>query len=100
MAAFDTTKQKMVTLAGARMETGANVTIAGVSGQSFTVATKLRKVIGGFGVMRKDNIPVFANVALTSNGQATFYRRGPISKASGSGTYDAADTVDYILFGH
>ena len=100
MAAFDTTKQKMVTLAGVRMETGANVTIASASGQTFTVATKLRKVVGGFGTMRKDGGPAYASVGNTSSGQVTFTRRGPVSKADGTGTGTSADTMDYILFGY
>jgi hypothetical protein len=51
MAAFDNTIQKMVTLAGVRMEIGNAVSIASASGQTFTVATKLKKVLGGSGCM-------------------------------------------------
>jgi hypothetical protein len=99
MAAFDTTKQIMVTLAGVMMECGNNVTIANVSGQTFTIATKLRKVLSGNGVMLKDGGVATASAGVTSGGQVTFTRRGPISKASGTGNA-APDTIDYRLYGY
>jgi len=99
MAAYDTTIQKMVTLAGVRMGIGNAVSIASVSGQTFTIATKLKKVLFGHGVMLKDGMTAVATIGASSNGQVTFTRRGPISKASGTGN-NAADTIDYILFGY
>ena len=91
MAAFDRTLQRMITLAGARMEQGDAVTIASVSGQTFTVATKLKKVLGGFGVMETDGMIAIASNGTVSNGQVTFTRKAPIATS--------ADTISYILFG-
>lgn len=99
MAAFDNTIQKMVTLAGVRLETGNAVTIATASGQTFTIATKLKKVLFGHGVMLKDGILAKATIGAPTNGQVTFTRLGPISMASSTGNM-AADTIDYILFGY
>lgn len=99
MAAFDNTIQKMVTLAGVRMEIGNAVTIAGASGQTFTIATKLKKVLFGHGVMLKDGMTAVATIGAPSSGQVTFTRRGPISKASSTGNA-APDTMDYVLFGY
>jgi hypothetical protein len=92
MAAFDNVKQKMVGLSGLKMETGAVATIAGVSSQVFTVATKLRKVVMGIGIMTTDGLPAHATVEVTSDGQAEFTRMGSISTS--------ADTISYVLYGH
>jgi hypothetical protein len=92
MAGFDTTKQKMVTLSGARMEQGASVTIASVSGQTFTVATKLKTVLGGFGVMVTDGMVALVTTGNTSSGQVTFTRFAPIATS--------ADTITYVIFGY
>lgn len=92
MAAFDNTKQQMVTLAGARKEFGSGVTIASVSGQTFTVATKLKKVLSGFGVMDTDGMTAKATTGVVSNGQVTFTRKAPIATS--------ADTITYELHGH
>ncbi len=92
MAAYDDTKQKMIMLAGMKKEVGGGVTIDGVSSQSFTVATKLRKVIKGSGVMDTDGMVAVAVPGLTSNGQATFKRTGDIETS--------ADTISYELHGH
>ena len=91
MANFDRDKQKGVGLSGLRMEVGTGVAIASVSGQSFTIATKLRKVRYGFGVMDTDAMACLATAGLTSNGQATFTRLGPITTS--------ADTATYTLYG-
>jgi hypothetical protein len=98
MAAFDREKQKMVTLAGLRMEQGVGVTIAGVpttanlSRQTFTVATKMKKVIAGFGIMVTDGMPAIATAGAPSAGQVTFTRFAPVETS--------ADTFTYILFGY
>ena len=98
MAAFDNIKQKMVTHAGVRMEEGAGVTIAGVpttdnlSKQTFTVATKLKKVLAGFGMMDTDGMPAIATTGAPSSGQVTFTRFAPVETS--------ADTFTYILFGY
>lgn len=92
MAAFDNKIQKMVTLAGVRMEQGAGVTIDGVSGQTFTVATKFKKVLGGFGMMVTDGMVAIATAGAPSNGQVTFTRFAPI--------VTSADTLTYTLFGY
>ena len=97
MANFDTTKQKMVSLSGLRMEVGAGVTIAGVptadnlSKQTFTVATKLKKFISGFGVMDTDGMPALATPGIVSGGQVTFTRFAPVETS--------ADTITYELKG-
>lgn len=91
MAAFDNIKQRMITLAGARKEIGSGVTIASVSGQTFTVATKLRKVISGMGVMDTDGMAAKASTGIVSGGQVTFRRYAPIETS--------ADTVTYELHG-
>jgi len=90
MAAFDNTLQKMTSLNGIRKETGSGVTIVG-TGQSFTVATKLKKVTSGFGVMDTDGMVAKATTGLTSAGQVTFTRLAPIATA--------ADTLTYELHG-
>ena len=98
MAAFDNTKQKMVSLSGIRMEAGAGVTIANVptddnlTKQTFTIATKMRKVISGSGLMDTDGIPALASTGLVSNGQVTFTRFAPVGTS--------ADTLTYTLYGH
>ena len=98
MAAFNNSIQKMVTMAGVRMEEGAGVTIAGVpttanlSKQTFTVATKLKKVVAGFGVMDTDGMLALASTGAPSNGQVTFTRFAPVETS--------ADTITYILFGY
>lgn len=92
MAAFDLAKQKMMGLVGARKEIGSGVTIASVSGQTFTVATKLRKVYAGFGVMDTDGMTAVASIGLTSGGQVTFTRRAPIETSD--------DTITYDLYGN
>ena len=92
MAAFNNFKQKMVPLVGLRMETGSGITIAGVSGQTLTIATKLRKVISGFGFSDTDGLVCIVSPGLTSGGQATFKRIGNIETS--------ADTLSYQLFGH
>lgn len=91
MVAFDNTKQKMPHTPPVRIEIGGAVTIAGVSGQDFTIATKMRKVIGGFGVMDTDGMAAIATPGLVSNGQVTFSRRGNIETS--------ADTISYTLYG-
>ena len=91
MAAFDNVKQHMITLAGARKEIGSGVTIASVSDQTFTVATKLKKVISGFGVMDTDGMTALATTGVVSNGQVTFTRKAPIATS--------ADTLTYELHG-
>lgn len=100
MAAFDRTKQKQARVIGLNIEFGNNVTIAGVSGQTFTVATKLKKVLFGHGCMLKDGITAVASTGAPSSGQVTFTRRGPISTASGTATGTSPDTIDYILCGY
>ena len=92
MASFDNTKQKMVTLAGVRMEIGSGVTIASVSGQTFTVATKLRKVVSEHGVMDTDGMTALASTGIVSSGQVTFTRKEPIATS--------ADTLTYELYGY
>jgi hypothetical protein len=92
MASWDRDLQKMITMAGVRKEIGTGVTIAGVSGQDFTVATKLRKVIAGHGIMDTDAMTALATTGLVSSGQVTFSRYGPISTS--------ADTLTYDLYGY
>jgi hypothetical protein len=91
MAAFDNNKQQMVPLNGIRQELGSGVTIANVSGQTFTVATKLRKVKSGMCMMETDGMVAIVTVGVVSDGQVTFTRLGPISTQ--------ADTVSYTLYG-
>ena len=100
MAAFNNTIQKMVTLAGVRMEIGNAVSIASASGQTFTIATKLKKVLFGHGCMLKDGITAVATIGAPTNGQVTFTRRGPVSLATGTLVGDSPDTIDYQLFGY
>jgi len=98
MAAFDRTKQQMITLAGCRMERGAGVTIANVpttanlSKQTFTIATKLKKVLSGRGTMDTDGILALATTGAPSNGQVTFTRFAPVETS--------ADTFTYELYGY
>ncbi len=96
MANFDNIKQKMIGLSGVRKEIGSGVTIASVAdmdagGQTFTVATKLKKVISGSGVMDTDGMVAVASTGIVSNGQVTFTRKGPIATS--------ADTITYELHG-
>lgn len=97
MAAFDNALQKMITMAGVRMEEGSGVTIASVAalsagGQTFTVATKLKKVLAGLGVMDTDGTVAKATKGAPTNGQVTFTRMAPRETS--------ADTITYILFGY
>ena len=92
MVAFSWTKQQKYQLPPNSVgEDGSGVTIASVSGQTFTIATKLKKVRSGFGTMDTDGIPAKATVGQVSNGQVTFTRQGPISTS--------ADTITYSLKG-
>ncbi len=92
MAKFDWTKQQKSYLPPNTMiEHGSGVTIAGVDDQDFTIATKIKKVTAGFGMMDTDGINAKATVGNVSNGQVTFTRRGPISTS--------ADTITYSLYG-
>lgn len=91
MAAFDNVKQHMVLLNGLRKELGSGVTIAGVSGQTFTVATKLRKVKAGMGMMETDGMNAIVSVGVVTDGQVTFTRLAPITTS--------ADTISYTLYG-
>ena len=91
--AFNNEIQRMVTLAGLRMEVCAGVTIAGVSGQSFTVTSKLRRVWAGFGVMDTDGGVCKATPGdySTAGGQVTMTRLAPIETS--------ADTATFVLYG-
>ena len=77
MAAFDWKIQKRMSLSGASVEVGNDVTIASASGQTFTIATKFKKVLYGHGAMLKDGITAVATIGEPTNGQVTFTRRGP-----------------------
>lgn len=92
MAAFDNNKQRMVGLTGARLEVGGGVTISGVSGQTFTIATKLRRVIMGHGVMDTDGMTARATPGVVSGGLVTFRRYAAIETS--------ADTISYTLIGY
>jgi hypothetical protein len=92
MAAFDNNKQHMVLLNGIRKELGSGVTIAGVSGQTFTVATKLRKIKSGMGVMETDGMNAIVTTGVVTGGQVTFTRLAPITTS--------ADTISYELHGY
>ena len=79
------------------MEEGSGSTIATVAalsagGQTFTVATKLKKVLCGFGVMDTDGMVALATKGAPTNGQVTFTRKAPRATS--------ADTLTYILFGY
>lgn len=91
MAAFDNNKQRRSKMHHLMLETGAGVTIAGVSGQTLTVATKFRKVVSGFGFTETDGLVCVAAAGLTSDGQATFKRLGAIETSG--------DTINYALYG-
>ena len=92
MAKFDNNLQHMVPLNGIRQELGSGVSIAGISGQDFTVATKLRKIKAGLCNMETDGMVAIVTVGVVSDGQVTFTRLGPITTS--------ADTVSYTLFGY
>ena len=77
---------------GIRQELGSEVTIASVVGQTFTVATKLRKVKAGMGVMDTDGISAIVTTGVVTGGQVTFTRLAPITTE--------ADTISYVLFGY
>lgn len=100
MAAFDWKIQKKISLSNVSAETGNDVTITGATGQTFTIATKFRKVLYGHGCMLKDGGTAVATIGAPSSGQVTFTRRGPVSMASGTAVGDKPDTIDYILFGY
>lgn len=92
MAAFDNIKQRRSKMHHLMMETGSLVTIAGVSGQALTVATKLQKIVSGFGFTDTDGLVCIVTPGLPSGGQVTFKRIGAIETS--------ADTISYTLFGH
>jgi hypothetical protein len=87
MAAFDNDKQRMTGLANLRKETGSGVTIIG-TGQAFTIATKLRTVRSGTGIMDTDGMVAVATTGLITNGQVTFTRLAPIATPGDTLTYD------------
>jgi hypothetical protein len=89
--AYDVLRQKSFLLNGARMEMGSEVTISGVSSQVFYVPTKLRKVIGGHGMMVTDGLTCLPTRGVVSGGLVKMTRIGSISTS--------ADTVSYSLFG-
>lgn len=94
MAAFDNNKQKRSKMHHLMMETGSKVTIAGVQDpltQALTVATKLQKIISGFGFTDTDGLVCIVTPGLPSGGQVAFKRLGAIE------TND--DTISYTLFG-
>ena len=88
--AWDSTIQKRAPIPPMRIETG-RVTIAGVSGQDFTVATKFSKILSGQGVLEADGLVAFATTGQVSGGVATFTRYGSISTS--------ADVIQYTLLG-
>lgn len=88
--AWDSTVQKRTSIPPLRMETG-KVTCAGVSGQDFTVDSKLKRVIVGFGICQTDGLVGWATTGATSGGTVTFTRYGPI--------ITSADTFQYVLLG-
>jgi hypothetical protein len=92
MAKFDNTKQQMIAMNGIRQEVGSVVIIASVSSQTFTIATKLRKVKAGFGAMTTDGLTALVTVGPVTAGQVTFTRVGSITTS--------ADTISYVLFGY
>jgi len=94
MAAFNNVTQKMVTHAGVRAEYGFGAVIVSgqTNAQNFTVATKLKKVLGGFGTMVTDQMVAIPDTGIVSNGQVTWRREGPI--------VTDADTIMYSLFGY
>jgi hypothetical protein len=101
MAAYDFTKQRIIPMSGMRIEYGNAVAIAGVSGQDFTIATKLGKVLGGYAMMLKDGCMAYPTTGQVSGGQVTMTRIGFISKADGTaGTNLGVDTCNVMLFGH
>ncbi len=91
MAAFDNNKQHMVPMNGIRQELGSGVTIVGTD-QAFTIATKLRKVKAGMGVMDTDGMNAVVTTGTVTDGQVTFTRLAPIATE--------ADTISYVLFGY
>jgi len=90
--AFDHLIQKIVNQPGSGVgfETG-RVTIADVSGDGFTVATKFKRVLFGLGVMEGDGLIAVATPGASSGGDSTWKRCGPIATAS--------DVVQYFLVG-
>lgn len=88
--AWDSTVQRRAPIPPMRIETG-RVTVAGVSGQTFTVPTKFSKVICGVGIMETDAMIAFATTGSVSGGNVTFTRYGPITTS--------ADTIQYVLLG-
>ena len=98
MAAFDFKKQTIIRLAGATLEVGAGVTIANVpttanlSKQTFTVATKHKRVLSGRGIMDTDGMLAIATTGTVSGGQVTFTRFAPVATS--------ADTLTYTLYGY
>lgn len=88
--AWDSTKQRRVPMPPLRMETG-RVAAAGVSGQTFTVATKFSKVVAGLGSMEADGLLAIAENGTISGGTVTFTRMGAV--------VTSADYIQYMLFG-
>ena len=89
--AWDSTKQRRVPMPPLRMETG-RVAAGGVSGQTFTVASKFSKVIAGIGSMEADGLLAIAATGSVSGGTVTWTRMGAV--------VTSADYVNYTLFGY
>lgn len=93
MANFDPTQQHKYKVVGLSRTSGEGVTINDVSGQTFTVPCKMKKILGGIGVMDTDGIPVRATPnSDNTEGKVTFTRLAPISTS--------ADTITYELWGY
>lgn len=88
--AWDSTIQKRTKIPPVMFESG-TVTCAGVSGQTFTVDTKLSRVWMGIGVCQTDGLVAFATISTVSGGTVTFTRYGPI--------VTSADTFQYVMIG-
>jgi len=89
--AWDSTVQRRAPLPPMRIETG-RVTIADVSGQTFTVSSKFSRVFMGMGILEGDGMPAFATTGSVSGGTVTFTRLGAIATET--------DVISYSLLGY
>ncbi len=87
MAGWNNLIQKRSKMHHLMLETGSGVTIASVSGQTFTVATKLTHIVSGIGYMDTDGIMAVATTGKVL-GQVTFTRKAPITTSADKITYD------------
>lgn len=93
MAAFNWTNQQKAQLPPNSVTEFGVATAQDVSSQTFNIPTKMKKIMGGLGIMVTDGLPARVTTpgTITSTGLVGWTRIGSISTS--------ADTMQYIMVG-